>query len=165
MSKNEELHNAAAASKASTKGYRYGEYIIPMKYFLAMDDLETVVIKLLMKAGPNGLLTDELIEQIQEEGCRCRHPATVVYRLKHTYGFMIPDATPEWRTFRGEEIKCGKYVLDYPPHHSLLPAVTQDQPTPGEELPALVATAAIPIQVDLFSPQANDAPNHEEAAI
>lgn len=161
-SNEEKLHNTAG--KTSTKGYFYGEYFISRKYFLAMDDLETVVIKLLMKAGPNGLLTDELIEQIQKEGYRCRHPATVVFQLKHTYGFMIPDATPEWHTFRGERIKCGRYVLDYPPHKSLLPAVTMEQSLPGEDLPDLVATDAIPIQVNLFATPANDAPTHKEAA-
>lgn len=148
------------------KTRRYFGHVIPEKYVLMLDDLQLVVLDILIKAGRTGLLTDELLEQIHAAGFQCRHPAPAVWFLRNVAGFSIPDATPEWRTFRGRDIKCGRYVLQDPPHKCFLPVPFDEQegqPQPGNTPVNLLPVNGVPIQLDLFPEKANDAPQTQEA--
>ena len=159
MSKNVDLHNADNIS------------ILPdMMRRPSLSESQEEVLRILRKS-PNRMAT--LVEM------RINHLVSQPgSRLKEAYemGFNVRKVgtIPKYH-FQGPEkskifTRAAVWKLDVPefPRPGFLEEKRQkmlEQSTPGEELPALVATAAIPIQVDLFSPQANDAPNHEEAAI
>jgi len=157
MSKNVDLHNADNIS------------ILPdMMRRPSLNNSQEEVFSVLKQKGRITLIElrfDYLIpepaariDEIWEKGFNVRNVRTIPeYLYKGQHKEKLFKNVAEWQ-------------LDEPfwPRPGFLEAKQQkmlEQSTHGEELPALVATAAIPIQVDLFSPQANDAPRTEEAAI